>query len=596
MIKVFDNLSDTTPTVFADLLDECAQLLGPGAARAWRSTRTSRPSPTSTSSTRTTRRIGGTAPRGARPERRGPCPTPPGPDGRRLCGQRPAVAPHGTGNVMTGPEQVLDRGLVPAVSEPLDRLARVRRRRRALRDGRRRRELQLHRLRPGRLAAESLRRPAGGRRRDLTPPTAEGGALRSQDVRTPTDPTGLDGALLRVDPATGAALPDNPNAASADPNARRIIAYGLRNPFRITIRPGHERGLDRRRRLEHLGGDQPGRRSRPPRSRTSAGPATRAVGRQSGYDGVNLSHLREPLRRGHRRSRAAVLHATTTARRSSPARPARPGARRSPGLAFYHGRRRSRTVRRRALLRRLLARLHLGDVPAGRRAAEPGRRCATFVARRREPGRPAGRPRRRALLRRLRRRHDPPDRVLREPAAGRRADGDPDQRARPAPGLTSTARVPATPRAAPHLRVGSRRRRAVRRLERVAADVHLHPAGNVLGQAARFGSSERERYEPADHDYGEQHAADGDDHATGGRDDLGRRRLVHLLGTATDAQQGTLPGSALHWDIVMQHCPSNCHEHSIQSSTVSQAARSPRRTTSTRRTSSFGSRRRTPAV
>jgi glucose/arabinose dehydrogenase len=72
----------------------------------------------------------------------------------------------------------------------------------------------------------------------LTPPLAEGGALRSQDLRTGGDPASLDGAILRVDPSTGAALPDNPLAASADANVRRIIAYGLRNPFRFTHRPG----------------------------------------------------------------------------------------------------------------------------------------------------------------------------------------------------------------------------------------------------------------------------------------------------------------------------------------------------------------------
>jgi PKD repeat protein/glucose/arabinose dehydrogenase len=78
--------------------------------------------------------------------------------------------------------------------------------------------------------------PPGGA--TLTPPTAEGGALRSQDLRTSADPVSLDGAILRVDRATGEGLPDNPLATSSDKNARRIIAYGLRNPFRITIRPG----------------------------------------------------------------------------------------------------------------------------------------------------------------------------------------------------------------------------------------------------------------------------------------------------------------------------------------------------------------------
>ena len=70
-----------------------------------------------------------------------------------------------------------------------------------------------------------------------TPPTAEGGALRSQDLQTSGDPVGLSGTVIRIDPATGEGMPDNPLADHADPNARRIVAYGLRNPFRFTIRP-----------------------------------------------------------------------------------------------------------------------------------------------------------------------------------------------------------------------------------------------------------------------------------------------------------------------------------------------------------------------
>src|SRR4029077_12682468 len=70
-----------------------------------------------------------------------------------------------------------------------------------------------------------------------SPPTSEGGALRSQDVRTSSDPISFDGALLRVDPSTGAAMPDNPLLGSY-PAAGRIIAYGLRNPFRMISRPG----------------------------------------------------------------------------------------------------------------------------------------------------------------------------------------------------------------------------------------------------------------------------------------------------------------------------------------------------------------------
>ena len=70
-------------------------------------------------------------------------------------------------------------------------------------------------------------------------PTARGGSLRSQSVRRPAgEPISLDGALLRIDPATGFGAPGNPLAASANVNARRIAAYGFRNPFRFTFRPG----------------------------------------------------------------------------------------------------------------------------------------------------------------------------------------------------------------------------------------------------------------------------------------------------------------------------------------------------------------------
>ena len=80
--------------------------------------------------------------------------------------------------------------------------------------------------------------PPGGVGTALSPPTAEGGALRSQSVRRTDGPATLDGAVLRIDPATGAGVPGNPFFSSSDPNARRIVAYGLRNPFRMTQRPG----------------------------------------------------------------------------------------------------------------------------------------------------------------------------------------------------------------------------------------------------------------------------------------------------------------------------------------------------------------------
>ena len=77
--------------------------------------------------------------------------------------------------------------------------------------------------------------PVGG---PMSPPTAEGGRLRAQDLRTSGDPLGLNGSLIRIDPDTGEGAPGNPMFASAEPNARRMLAHGFRNPVRLAIRPG----------------------------------------------------------------------------------------------------------------------------------------------------------------------------------------------------------------------------------------------------------------------------------------------------------------------------------------------------------------------
>src|SRR4029077_18577510 len=44
----------------------------------------------------------------------------------------------------------------------------------------------------------------------------------------------------RTDPETGEGWPGNPMAMSQDPDERRIIAFGFRNPFRFAIDPRHE--------------------------------------------------------------------------------------------------------------------------------------------------------------------------------------------------------------------------------------------------------------------------------------------------------------------------------------------------------------------
>ncbi|MGH2841209.1 MAG: PQQ-dependent sugar dehydrogenase, partial [Solirubrobacteraceae bacterium] len=128
--------------------------------------------------------------------------------------------------------------------------------------------------------------PVGGTQ---TAPTAEGGALRSQDVRTTADATSLDGAILRVDPATGAGLASNPFGASTDVNRRRVVAYGLRNPFRITIRPGTNEVW-----LGDVGWNDWEEINRivTPADTTADNfgwPCYEGIVRQAGYDGANLN-------------------------------------------------------------------------------------------------------------------------------------------------------------------------------------------------------------------------------------------------------------------------------------------------------------------
>ncbi|PWW22832.1 glucose/arabinose dehydrogenase [Geodermatophilus normandii] len=129
--------------------------------------------------------------------------------------------------------------------------------------------------------------PPGGVGGAMTPPTAQGGALRSQDLLTTGDPVTLDGTVIRVSPDTGEALPDNPNAASADANARRIVAFGLRNPFRLTQRPGTDEiwigdvGWGSWEELDRL--------VTPTARPTNFGwPCYEGDGRQGAYDGLDL--------------------------------------------------------------------------------------------------------------------------------------------------------------------------------------------------------------------------------------------------------------------------------------------------------------------
>jgi glucose/arabinose dehydrogenase len=287
LIKVYDNLSDTSPTIFADLRTNVHNywdrgLLGMALAPGFPST------PYVYVLYAHDAAIGGAAPRwGTAGTTSDGCPTPPGPtaDGCVISGRVSRL--QASGNVMTGPEQVLIEDWCQQYpSHSIGSLA-------FGADG------ALY-VSGGDGASFTFTDygqdgsplnpcgdPPGGVGAALSPPTAEGGALRSQDLRTSGDPTGLSGAILRIDPATGAPLPDNP-ITGPDTNARRIVASGLRNPFRFTIRPGTNEvwagdvGWDTWEEIDRVASPTAG-------AVNFGWPCYEGNGRQSGYDGANLN-------------------------------------------------------------------------------------------------------------------------------------------------------------------------------------------------------------------------------------------------------------------------------------------------------------------
>jgi len=170
--------------------------------------------------------------------------------------------------------------------------------------------------------------PPGAPGTVLTAPTAQGGALRSQDLRTSGDPVSLDGSVIRVDPATGAGAAGNPLAGSGDANARRVIAHGLRNPFRFTFRPGTSELW-----VGDVGWNDWEEINRIPNATDTAmenfgWPCYEGAARQSGMTAPTSTSARTCTRPTRSPRRTSL---TTTATGSSPTSPARPAAPPPPG-------------------------------------------------------------------------------------------------------------------------------------------------------------------------------------------------------------------------------------------------------------------------
>jgi glucose/arabinose dehydrogenase len=321
LIKVFDDLSDPTPTLFADLSTNVYNfwdrgLLGLALHPNFPTT------PYVYALYTHDAAIGGVAPRWGMPGvLSDPCPTPPGPttNGCVVSGRLSRL--EASGNVMTGPEHVLIEDWCQQFpSHSIGSLA----------------------FGPdGALYASSgdgasfTFVDSGQNGNPCGDPPSQGGALRSQDRRTAGDPVTLDGSIVRVDPITGAALTDNPLALDPDPNARRIVASGLRNPFRIAFRPGTSElwagdvGWNDWEELNLVanGADAT--------VENFGWPCYEGSGRQGGYDGANLS-ICENLY-GEAGAVTAPYYAYNHAAKVVTGETCPTGSSSIAGLAFYNG-------------------------------------------------------------------------------------------------------------------------------------------------------------------------------------------------------------------------------------------------------------------
>jgi glucose/arabinose dehydrogenase len=401
--------------------------------------------------------------------------------------------------------------------------------------------------------------PVGG---EQTPPTAEGGALRSQSLARPSgQPAVLDGAVLRVDPATGQAKSDNPLAGSGDTRARRVIAYGLRNPFRFAFRPGTSElwvGDVGWTHWEEINRFDAAARTVP----NFGWPCYEGDEHQSGYDAANLS-LCERLYTTNGAVEApffAYNHAAhVVAGETCPN-----GSSALSGLAFYDGGSYPAEYHGALFFTDYVRRCIWAMMPDGSGTPSPGR-IVTFAA-----GLAGGAVNLRigpggdlfyldlngGRVQRIRyfAANQPPiarasaDRTngaapltvqfdgsgSSDPEEGALAfawdldgDGAYDDSTDPRPVHTYTAPGNYTVR----LRVTDPHGATATASVTISAD-NTPPAARISSPSPSI------LWKVGD--------------------------VISFSGSAADAQQGTLPASALSWTLVLHHCPSNCHEHMLQ--------------------------------
>ena len=576
-IKVFDSLTRHDADRLRRPAHEGLRLLGHAACWAWRCRRTSRPIPYVYVLYSYDGPIGGTAPRW-----NDACPTPPGPMTDGCPGQRRASSRlQGGGQhddrVRAGPGQ----RLVPAAPRALDRRPGLRRRRRAVRQRRRGAHPDQARLRPGRRQRrqpgpqEPVRRPARRCGRD-----AHAAHRRGRRAAQPEPAAARPGEPARPQRDDhprqpghrGGRCPTTRMVSSADANERRIVAYGLRNPFRITVRPGTNElwigdvGMGAWEEIDRVANP----RATPVKN--FGWPCYEGPNRQSGVGRAR----RQPLRVASTRPARPTppFYAYNHAAKVVPGESLRAGqlvdhrASRSP---FYSG----------------------GPYPPAYDGAlffaDRARRCIWAMLRNGSPRCPTRRASRPSWP-------TPPTRSTCRSARAATSSTPTSTAARSSASATppATRRRPRSPPASPYVRPRRRSTVQLRRQRVLRPGPRRHDADLQLGprrrrRLRRLDVARSRRYTYTDRrartsakltvtDTARRHRdRHGDDHRRATR--RPRRRSRRPRRTFTWARRrhdrasaarrrtprtGRCPASALSWSVIMHHCPSNCHTHPVQ--------------------------------